>query len=85
MTDNEFIEKLNAIKNKRARLIKRKNNRAFVEIYINQFINPKYKIAFATIHRARIFLLSIAIFDYAEVWEEDTKNEIKYQTIFDKE
>lgn len=54
MTDFEFVNKLALIPNKRCKLIKCKNNRAFVEIYTEDGMLPKYKLKFTTIHNARV-------------------------------
>lgn len=83
MTDNEFVEKLSSIQSKKGKLIKRKSNRAYVEVYVNDSVTPTYKFKFTTIHRARVFLSVIGIYEYSECWEEENKSEVKYQTIFD--
>ena len=85
MTDNEFVEKLSRLPNKKAKLIKCKSNRAIVEIYVDDSIVPKYCLKFTTIHRARVLLSVIGIYEYTECWKNELINNVKYQTIFDKE
>lgn len=83
MTDNDFINKLIAISNKKCRLVKFKSNRALVEIYVDDFMIPCYKLKFSTIRNARVFLLNIHCYKYEEIKEEELKEKVKYIRMFD--